>query len=88
MYPTRLANHCTTELKLYFDCHTELTLEGDCVLWGTRAIGPLKLRDVTLQDLHHVHSVMVQMKGIARMYVKWPGMDHSIEQLAHACVSC
>lgn len=51
------------EVKSSFDGHTELTVEGDCIYWGTRVTVHLKLREIliVLQDLNCAHSGMVCM---------------------------
>ena len=41
-----------------------------------------------LQQLHEGHPGVSRMKGLARMYVWWPGMDREIEDLVKACYEC
>ena len=43
---------------------------------------PTKLRQKVLNDLHRDHVDVVRMKAIARSYMRWPGMDADIENLA------
>ena len=59
----------------------ELTVEGGCVLWGIRVIIPNKWRERLLLELHRDHPGICKMKSIARSYMWWLGMDHSIEEL-------
>ena len=40
------------DLKPFSDRRQELTVEGDCLLWGTRVVVPVKLRQRILSDLH------------------------------------
>ena len=47
----------------------ELSIEGDCILWGTRVVVPTKLRERVLEELHQGHSGVVRMKALARSYV-------------------
>ena len=39
-------------LKPYFRRRLELSIEGGCLLWGTRVIVPKRLRESVLQELH------------------------------------
>ena len=65
-------------------CHrNELSLEGDVLLWGMRVIIPKQFRAEILYELQ-----VVKMKGVARSYVWWPGMDVDIESCTKACESC
>lgn len=66
----------------------ELTVESGCILWGLRVLIPEKLRERLLNELHHDHPGIVKMKGIARSYFWWPGLDRSIEKLAKSCLEC
>ena len=66
----------------------ELTIEGDCVLWGVRVIIPGKLQRKVLTELHHGHPGIVRMKAVARGHVWWPGLDKAVESCAKACPSC
>lgn len=66
----------------------ELTVEGGCVLWGIRVIIPNKWRERLLLELHRDHPGICKMKSIARSYMWWPGMDHSIEELVKSCPDC
>ena len=77
-----------TELKPYHTRRHELTVEGQCLLWGIRVVVPRKLRQRLLEDLHRDHGGVVRMKSLARSVMWWPGMDADIEALAKACTSC
>lgn len=58
------------------------------MLWGTRVVIPAKLREKLLSELHRDHPGICKMKGMARSYFWWPGLDHSIENLAKSCLEC
>jgi hypothetical protein len=76
------------ELKPYSNRRDELTLEGNCVLWGIRVIVPNSLQGKVLEELHRNHAGMTQMKRVARSYVWWPKMDQNIEDLSKSCSAC
>ena len=66
----------------------ELSVEGDCLLWGVRVVVPTKLRKKILQELHCGHPGVVRMKALARSHVWWPDIDKQIEECAKACSVC
>lgn len=72
----------------YHQRKLELSVRDGCVLWGARVIIPKKGRDKILQILHQTHSGMSRMKGLARSYVWWPGMDQDVERAVQSCEEC
>ena len=66
-------------LQPFFCRRNELSLEGDVLLWGMRVITPKQFRAEILDELHTGHIEVMKMKGVARSYVSWPGMDAEIE---------
>ena len=66
----------------------ELTVETECLLWGSRVVIPPQHREQVLQELHVSHPGMCRMKALARTYVWWLGLDQDIEKLVKACSSC
>ena len=66
----------------------ELSLQGGCVLWGSRVIIPNKLRKPILQELHSGHTGASRMKELARSYLWWPGLDKDLELLCSSCSEC
>lgn len=71
--------------KPYHQRRMELSVKDGCVLWGARVIIPTKGRD---KILHQSHSGMSRMKGLARSYVCWPGMDQDVEREVQYCEEC
>ncbi|XP_031349038.1 uncharacterized protein K02A2.6-like isoform X3 [Photinus pyralis] len=64
------------------------TLSGGCLLFEHRVVIPPIFRQPILNDLHAAHVGIVKMKGIARSFVYWPGIDGEIEQVAKSCNEC
>ena len=66
---------------------SELTVEGDSVLWGVRVVILVKLRYRVLEELHQGHPGVVRMKSLACSHVWWPELDREIEDQVKACMS-
>lgn len=66
----------------------EYKLVGNCLVFEHRVVVPSRLRQVVLNDLHTAHLGVVKMKGIARSFVYWPGIDADIELIAKSCSDC
>ena len=75
-------------LQPFWTKRLELSLEGDCVMWGLRVVVPEKLQKKVLAELHLSQSGIARMKAIARSYVWWPRLDDDIAELAKSCVAC
>ena len=78
-------NEC---IKPYWYRRNEITIEGDCLMWGIRVIVPKKLQEDVLKELHRDHQGIARMKANARSYLWWPGVDKSLEQIARDCRAC
>ena len=63
-WPTLVSNN--VELKSYFIRRSELSVQDDCILWGSRVMVPPKLRKNILHKLHEAHPGIVRMKALAR----------------------
>ena len=81
---------CDNNSKIapFFSKRTELSLYEGCVLWGTRGVVPMPGRKAVLVELHEGHPGIARMKGLARMYVWWPGISKDIEQSVRGCTEC
>ena len=65
-----------------------LTVDQGCILWGTRAVIPHKLRTNVLRQLHETHQGITRTKQLARSYVWWPDLDKDIENVVQRCEVC
>ena len=81
-------NQYPPELRPFWFRRFELTVEGECLLWGIRVVVPEKLRNKVLEELHKDHPGISRMKTIARSYIWWPGVDKRIEEMVKSCVAC
>ena len=75
-------------LQPYIRRFQELSLMHGCLLWGSRLIVPPSSRKPLLDYLHDTHDGSSRMKGLARGYMWWPGMDSDIENLVKHCEIC
>ena len=72
----------------YIQRSKELTVQNDCVLWGSRVVIPEVGRGTVMTMLHDGHPGMTRMKAIARGVVWWPGIDAEIEKKVKECHEC
>ena len=75
-------------MKPYQNRKNELTVEGDCGLWGMRVIIPMKLHGRIIDELHQNHPSMSRMKSLSCSFVWWPCLDQSIEEVVKSCTAC
>ena len=76
------------EMKPYFAKRLELSVEQDCLLWGTRVVVPPRYQDRIIELLHESHDGIVRMKSLARLHVWWPNLDREIEGVTGKCELC
>ena len=76
------------DLSPFFTRRTELSLQGGCILWGSRVIVAFRHRKAVLEELHEAHPGMTRMKSLARMFVWWPGIDRDTERIVQLCREC
>ena len=67
---------------------SELSVENECVLWGSRVIIPTSLQNDVLNTLHDAHLEASKMKNSARSWLWWPHMDADIEKFVKLCQQC
>ena len=75
-------------LMPFYTRRNEITIQNGCLMWGIRVIIPTKFQQKVLDTLHASHLGVVKMKGIARSYVWWPGIDKEIENITKSCDGC
>ena len=66
----------------------ELSIEGECLLWGMRVLVPKKLQGAILQELHRDHPGISRMKAVSRSHVWWPGLDRGDGKILSTLPSC
>ncbi|XP_065077069.1 uncharacterized protein K02A2.6-like [Ochlerotatus camptorhynchus] len=59
-----------------------------CLVYEHRVVVPRSLQEAVLKDLHVGHLGIVKMKGLARSFIYWPGIDADIECAAKECHEC
>ena len=66
----------------------ELSIQDECILWGSRVVIPPPGRPKVIEELHAGHPGISRMKSLARSYVWWPDMDADIEAKVKNCQLC
>jgi hypothetical protein len=66
----------------------ELSVQDGCILCGSRVVVPPDGRRAVIELLHEGHPGNNRMKGLARSFVWWPGIDHDIEECIRECEPC
>ena len=71
------------ELQPYQQRKDQLSVHDGCVLLGNRVVvsGARQLK--VMEELHQGHPGITRMKGVARSFVWWSGMDKQKKRLDH-----
>ncbi|KAI8430426.1 hypothetical protein MSG28_000703 [Choristoneura fumiferana] len=77
-----------SQLKPYFNCRVELTVEQGCILRGHKVVVPGVFREQLLNELHDSHQGVVKTKAEARKRMWWPKIDQQIEEKIGSCGVC
>ena len=76
------------QLQPYQRCKDELSIHTGCILLGSRVVIPPVGRQKMMEELHQGHPGITRIKGLARGFVWWPGMDLDLENMVKSCSSC
>lgn len=76
------------DVKPFFSFRDELSIEGDIIMRGNRAVIPTSLHPEYMTILHKGHPGMESTKRRARESVFWPSLNNDIETAVKACSVC
>nr|XP_034838819.1 uncharacterized protein K02A2.6-like [Maniola hyperantus] len=76
------------EIKPYYFCRMQLSLENGCLMRGHKVVIPGTLRAKVLSELHSSHLGMVKTKAECRSRFWFPGIDAAVENLIGTCNIC
>lgn len=79
---------CDVSLRPFASRKQELSIEKDCLLWGTRVVIPGVLQSKVLELIHDTHIGVARMKALARSWVWWQNIDADIERSVKMCYTC
>ena len=77
-----------SNVQPYVQRQTELSVENNSLLRGTRVVIPKSLQDSLLKSVHDNHPGITPMQAVARTYFWWIGLAKDIENLGKSCESC
>lgn len=76
------------QLKVFFNCRHDLSMEQGCLMRGHKLIIPVSLRERVLSELHRAHFGVNKTKTEARSLFWWPQIDRDIELMISECPVC
>ena len=76
--------HQKNQFVPYRQREHKLSVQNDCLLWGSRVVVPKSGREAVLTMLHDAHPGGTRMKA----FVWWPGIDSDLEAKVKACHAC
>ncbi|CAH2104645.1 unnamed protein product [Euphydryas editha] len=72
----------------YFKIRNYVSINENCLMFGSRLIVPQKCQQQVLNLLHEGHPGIVRSKMLARSLFWWPSMSLDIETKCQSCESC
>ena len=81
-------NTADKQLQPFQQRQNELSVHAGCILLGSRVVIPSAGHQKILELLHQGHPGITRMKGLARSFVWWPGMDSDLEEKVKSCPNC
>ena len=81
-------NSDAANLAAFKNIQDSLSVESNCLFYGSRIVVPKILQTQVLQILHTGHFGIERMKHLARSAVYWPGLDAQITELCRTCQTC
>ena len=85
-WPTR--NQLSRTLKDFWRFRGELTLSDNLLLYQSRFVVPVEMRQETLEKIHHGHQGIQRCRMRVLSSVWWPGVSAEIEKFVQACPIC
>ena len=76
------------DVKPYFRCRNDLSVECGCLLRGNRVVIPVVFCRLLLKELHACHFGSSRMKAVARSFFWWPNLDADIVSMCESCELC
>ena len=77
-------NTSEKQLQPFQQRQNKLSVHAGC----SRVVIPLAGHQKILEPLHQGHPGITRMKGFARSFVWWPGMDSDLQEKVKPCLSC
>ena len=81
-------NQLDRGLKDYWRFRGDLTLSNTLLLYQSRIVIPLSMRQETLEKIHHGHQGIQRCRLRVASSVWWPGVSSAIEQFVQSCPTC
>ena len=71
--------------RIYFVRQFQLTVQSGCNLNSLLVVISSSLRRAAITEFHEVHTSIVKIKSVARMYVWWPIIIQEIVSYTSEC---
>ena len=76
------------ELKKFAALSSEITVQRDILVRGSRLIIPDKLRREMIERIHEGHQGIVKCRERAKAAIWWPGMSKELKEYVFSCPVC